>query len=156
MRVLFNVCFGGFSIKDDVLVEAGLAPTYDEIDEYNRQQQLRYEALRAGLQLPDTPLITKYSREKRGRTRTNPTLIERVLSGENIAGDYSKIGVTEFDDAFDNFWYAREYDGAETITLDKSTWMRIELEKLGGQLPDHELISKWKRMLAHEPTILLS
>jgi hypothetical protein len=152
MRVLYNVCFGGFGIQNVVLGELRLGPTREELPEFCRQDEVRCEALRNNETPPETPLIDKYSREWRGCKRTNAALIDRVMRGESVGGPFAQLAVAEFDDAFADFWSIDEYNGSESVVLDKGKWMLAELDKLGDAgVPTLEQIAEWKRLLQHEP-----
>src|ERR1700746_355312 len=120
MRVLVNICYGGFGIQNVVLGELGLGPTYEEVPEYLRQDNAWWEAKRRGLPVPEAPLVDKYKGWIHPN-RTHPGLIDRVMPGESVGGRCAQLAVVEFDDVFVDFadhWKITEYDGLEDIKLD--------------------------------------
>ena len=119
MKVVINVCFGGFSIsREAALFMAKLG---------NRQAQAElkhYGTNCEGTPLPDGFLFYGfgYSRNfTKGYPRDCPDLVSAVEAlGKDASGKSSELKVVEIPNDIE--WYISEYDGVETVEEKHRSW----------------------------------
>ena len=109
MKVVINICFGGFGLSDEAMIKyaklKGIELTTKESSLFT---EFYSDPERTEFYYPDI-------------ARDDPDLIEVVASmGVKANGYYSKLKIVDVPDGTD--WYIVEYDGNEHVAEVHKTW----------------------------------
>jgi hypothetical protein len=119
MKVVINVCFGGFGLSDEAfeeLIKKGWTVGDADVNEdWNTHQIMKHKESSFGT----------YSfgsgRQYESSLRSHPDLVEVVERlGEKSYGECAKLRVVEVPDGVE--WEIDEYDGREHIAERHRTW----------------------------------
>lgn len=146
MCFLINESFGGFSLNDAILSKKGILPPLEQMEEYMLILK-RYNHAKMRDENPEIPdLIKQYPDLSDYELRSHPALIEAVINQEHISrSEEDSIILVEFDDAFKDYFYIHEYDGAESIVFQFDKLILAELNCLNGVLSTAEDLANWKQ-----------
>lgn len=123
-EVLYNSCYGGFSISDEAVNELKKRLPNENID----KTLFRIE-----------------------NDRTHPAILEvyHLLGSERFSGRHARIEVEYIDTKYKDFIRIREYDGVEDVEPDINSYKLYKIGEIINStlLPDSEKIKQIKTII---------
>jgi hypothetical protein len=122
IRVLYNKCYGGFSLSIEALLE------------YNK--------------LSDKPLKSCYDLSEGIDCRTDPIALKvfDLLGSQKFSGKHANIQVEKIDAKYTNHIYISEYDGLECVQVNTRQY-NIRDILTSKTLTDTEKVQELKKLL---------
>ena len=142
-KVVFNACFGGFSLSDEAVrryAEIKGLTLYPEEGRFSRLCGPTYYTVPPEQRVPNIPgeawgelslderkahneAYSKQTLCDRDIPRNDPTLIQVVEEmGAKASGTYASLKIAELPDDMVGRWHIDDYDGNEHVAEDHRTW----------------------------------
>jgi len=130
MKVLINVCHGGFGISDEALLLWAQKNNITLVKQTSYSTYSSHDYYTDGDQIVTGDFIE----------RDDPTLIEvfEELGSKRTSGDCAQLSLVEIPDGCK--YNVTEYDGWESI----STWISVTIEELTAGLSTDKLVAALK------------
>ena len=121
IQVLYNACYGGFSLSKEAMTE------------YNK--------------LSDKPLRSRYSLCEGIDCRTDPIALKvfDMLGSHRFSGEHAKIQIQEVEEKYLNHINISEYDGLECVQIDTHQY-NIHNVLTNKTLTDAEKVQELKKL----------
>jgi hypothetical protein len=125
IEVLFNSCFGGFSLSDEAVTEINKC-----FQENNKKK------------------ISRHCSTIDFRTDPDVLKIYNLLGSERFSGNYSNISTESIDSKYKNFIHIEEYDGLENVTVNIPQYNLYKINEIlnSNSLTDSQKIEELKKI----------